>query len=80
MTQLPGQVISERATAPIVETQAATRDPLAELERLHNLKEKGAITTEEFERMKAALLGTAPPSTLTNGYDADNPYVSKHWS
>ena len=58
MNQLPGQVISERATMPIVEAPAATKDPLADLERLHNLKEKGAITAEEFEKMKATLLGT----------------------
>jgi hypothetical protein len=72
MNQLPGQVISERATAPAVEAPpapVATRDPLADLERLHNLKEKGAITPEEYERMKATLLGVAPqaqPRTLTD--------------
>jgi hypothetical protein len=60
MNQLPGQIISERATAPVVESPAVTRDPIAELERLHNLKEKGAITAEEFEKMKTTLLGTAP--------------------
>jgi hypothetical protein len=60
MNQLPGQVISERATTPIVESPAATKDPLADLERLHSLKEKGAITAEEFEKMKATLLGTRP--------------------
>lgn len=58
MNQLPGQVISERATMPIVESPAATKDPLADLERLRSLKEKGTITTEEFEKMKATLLGT----------------------
>jgi hypothetical protein len=58
MNQLPGQVISERATMPIVESPALTKDPLVDLERLHNLKEKGAITAEEFEKMKATLLGT----------------------
>jgi len=60
MNQLPGQVISERATMPIAESPAVTKDPLADLERLHNLKEKGAITTEEFQRMKTTLLGTTP--------------------
>ena len=60
MNQLPGQAISERATMPVVESPAATKDPLADLERLHGLKEKGAITAEEFEKMKATLLGTAP--------------------
>jgi len=63
MNQLPGQIISERATMPIVESPAATKDPLADLERLHNLKEKGAITAEEFEKMKATLLGTGSSST-----------------
>jgi len=58
MNQLPGQVISERATMRIVESPALTKDPLVDLERLHNLKEKGAITAEEFEKMKATLLGT----------------------
>lgn len=58
MNQLPGQVISERATMPIAESLTATKDPLADLERLHNPKEKGAITAEEFGKMKATLLGT----------------------
>jgi hypothetical protein len=77
MNQLPGQVISERATAPVVEAPAATKDPLADLERLYSLKEKGAITAEEFEKMKATLLGTGsstqqqtPPAPAASSADS----------
>ena len=56
--ELPGQVISERATAPVVEKPVAIRDPISEVERLFSLKEKGAITVEEFEELKSTLLGT----------------------
>ena len=55
--QLPGQVMSERVTAPVVERPVGTIDPVSEIERLHNLKEKGAITSDEFETMKARILG-----------------------
>lgn len=58
--ELPRQVISERATAPVVEKPVAIRDPIAEVERLYGLKEKGAITAEEFEKLKSTLLGTTP--------------------
>jgi hypothetical protein len=33
------------------------RDPLQEIERLVTLKEKGAITNEEFQKLKTELLG-----------------------
>lgn len=33
-------------------------DRIAELERLANLKEAGALTEEEFEREKARILGS----------------------
>lgn len=58
--ELPGQIVSERATAPIAEKPVMTRDPIAEVERLYSLKEKGAITVEEFEKLKSTLLGTTP--------------------
>ena len=38
------------------ETAGAT--PVDELHKLNDLKEKGAISDEEFERMKAKLIGT----------------------
>jgi hypothetical protein len=63
--QLPGQVISERVTAPTVEKTIGTTDPVSELERLHNLKEKGAITAEEFETMKARILRLPPVISRT---------------
>jgi len=42
----------------LVESPAVTKNPLSDLERLHNLKEKGAITAEEFGKMRATVLGT----------------------
>jgi len=59
--ELPGQIVSERVTAPVAEKAVLIRDPIAEVDRLYSLKEKGAITAEEFEKLKSTLLGTAPP-------------------
>lgn len=39
-----------------LEPLAVPEDPIAELERLHGLKEKGAITEEEFLALKRKLL------------------------
>lgn len=39
-----------------LEPLAAPEDPIAELERLHGLKEKGVITEEEFLALKRKLL------------------------
>jgi hypothetical protein len=38
--------------------ETAGTTPVDELHKLNDLKEKGAITDEEFERMKAKLIGT----------------------
>ena len=51
------------AQAASIDAQAASiatqnkRDPLQEIERLVTLKEKGAITNEEFQKLKTELLG-----------------------
>jgi len=37
-------------------TDSQNQDPLAALERLHQLKEKGALTEHEFERQKSIIL------------------------
>ena len=37
--------------------------PVEELHRLHDLKEKGGITDEEYERMKAKLLESGAPAS-----------------
>lgn len=39
-----------------IEPLAAPEDPIAELERLHGLKERGVITDEEFATLKRRLL------------------------
>ena len=54
------QVLMEKIAqpAPSPSTQAtASVDPVAEIERYHVLKEKGIITSEEFEAKKKQLLG-----------------------
>lgn len=38
--------------------ETAGTTPVDELHKLHDLKEKGAISDAEFERMKAKLIGT----------------------
>ena len=58
--ELPGQLMSQRGMAPAVEGPETARDPIAEVERLYGLKEKGIITVDEFEKLKSRLLGTAP--------------------
>ena len=57
--ELPGQVISEEATKPVRETS-----PIEQLEKLNELRKTGAITEDEFQQLKARLLGVtpAPPS------------------
>jgi hypothetical protein len=51
--QVPGQVVSlgTPGAAP------AEADPVAQLEKLQALKEKGALTDSEFEQQKAKILG-----------------------
>lgn len=54
------QVLMEKIAPPSPSpfTQAtASVDPVAEIERYHALKEKGIITSEEFEAKKKQLLG-----------------------
>ncbi|HEY1248814.1 MAG TPA: SHOCT domain-containing protein [Nitrososphaera sp.] len=45
-----------RAQSSSVPTTQDTNDPLEEIERLFALKEKGAITEEEFQKLKASSL------------------------
>ena len=51
--ELPRQVISEDRNAPVAREAS---DPLKELERLGELKQKGLITEDEFKQLKAELL------------------------
>jgi hypothetical protein len=66
-----GQGMRDRSLRAQAEAKAAfdsyVRDtasgaPVEELHRLHDLKEKGGITDEEYERMKAKLLGSGAPA------------------
>jgi hypothetical protein len=50
-------VAQQAAAAPPPPPPAAPADPIAELERLANLKAQGMLTDEEFGAAKAKLLG-----------------------
>jgi len=52
--ELPRQVISEDRNAPTKAKEPT--DPLKELERLGELKQKGLITEDEFKKLKSDLL------------------------
>ncbi|MCS7386883.1 MAG: PH domain-containing protein [archaeon GB-1867-005] len=54
--ELPGQIISEKMTEPVIETPKKKEDPLELLEKLARLKEAGIITEEEFQEKKKKLL------------------------
>lgn len=47
----------ETLASPSPDASAPPKDPLAELERVHALKEKGIITDEEFLAKKQKILG-----------------------
>jgi len=68
--------VIERATAPMAQRAVATRDPIAEVERFHSLKEKGAITAEEFEKMKSRILGITPSASPAAQTSIPNPVGS----
>jgi hypothetical protein len=52
--ELPRQVISEDRNAPVQAKEPS--DPLKELEKLGELKQKGIITDDEFKKLKSELL------------------------
>jgi len=54
--ELPGQIISEEKTRPVIEPVKKKEDPLELLEKLARLKEAGIITEEEFQEKKKKLL------------------------
>lgn len=53
--ELPRQINTEVKNTPFEKTKEVP-DPLKELERLGELKQKGIITDEEFQRVKSELL------------------------
>jgi hypothetical protein len=54
--ELPRQLITEENNSPTVTRSKEAKDPLKELERLGDLKEKGLITDDEFLKLKGELL------------------------
>ncbi|HEX9677278.1 PH domain-containing protein [Nitrososphaera sp.] len=52
--ELPRQIMTAEKNAPVQAKEPS--DPLKELERLGELKQKGLITEEEFQRLKVELL------------------------
>jgi len=57
MAQSLGQAVAPAAAAPAAAAPAPVEDPIATLERLAGLVEKGVLTQEEFAAKKAELLG-----------------------
>ena len=56
-TTQPNPVVADRTPTPPVHTPPArSPTPLDDLERLANLRDRGAVTEEEFQRMKRELL------------------------
>ena len=53
--ELPGQIISEGKTVPVIKTVKHS-DSLEELEKLSNMKQKGILTEDEFNSLKLQLL------------------------
>jgi TPP-dependent pyruvate/acetoin dehydrogenase alpha subunit len=53
--ELPRQMNTESINSPTVQAKANS-DPLKELEKLGELKQKGLISEEEFRDLKADLL------------------------
>jgi len=53
--ELPGQIISEEKTAPIVEP-ARKKSPIEQLKELKELLDMGAITEAEYEEKKKKIL------------------------
>jgi hypothetical protein len=54
--ELPRQITAEEKNAPVIEKRKSASDPLNELERLGELKKKGLITEDEFQKLKSDLL------------------------
>ncbi len=51
------QATPAAASAPPAAAPPAAEDPIAQLERLGELRDKGVLTDEEFDAQKAKLLG-----------------------
>jgi len=54
--ELPRQVTAEDKNSPVEARAREASDPIKELEKIGDLKEKGLITEEEFRMLKAELL------------------------
>lgn len=55
--ELPNQIITEEKTAPVLESPIKkAASALEELTKLAELKEKGIVTEEEFQKLKTDLL------------------------
>jgi hypothetical protein len=57
----------EQAFRQYVQQAATPTSPADELVKLADLKDRGVITPEEFDRQKAVLLGSAPAATAAAG-------------
>ena len=53
--ELPGQIISEKATTPKIVTSSED-DLITQLERLGKLRDAGVLSDEEFEEKKKVIL------------------------
>lgn len=54
--ELPGQIISEERTATVIETRPKKENPVEQLEKLADLRQKGVLSENEFQKLKAELL------------------------
>ncbi len=57
----------EQAFRQYVQQAAGPSSPADELVKLADLRDRGVITPEEFERQKAAVLGSAPAGSAAAG-------------
>lgn len=53
---LPGQVITEKTSAPRIAETVTAEDPVVQLEKLGRLKDAGILSEEEFKTKKKELL------------------------
>lgn len=54
--ELPRQVSAEDKNSPVEVKSREEKDPLQELEKLGALRQKGIITEQEFQKLKAELI------------------------
>jgi hypothetical protein len=57
MRQGGGPVVAGAGDAPTAEPPEATRDPVEELTKLADLRDRGVLSDEEFEQQKRRILG-----------------------